>query len=118
MQTVSRSTSGRTGIIIVVTVVLVLGGWIATDVLEARHIERQGVNGVARILSYEGTGIAVNDGPRMRFQLEIQPEGGGEPFRVEITRTVTTMDAPRLQPGTSRKVRYLPKEPNALTFTD
>lgn len=101
---------------------LLLGGYILVDCLVDRHeneqLTSQGVTGVAKVLSFESTGFAVNRNPRLRFRFEVQPDGDAAPFTVDKAIVVTTMEAPRLQVGMSRKVRYLPHDPETLRFED
>ena len=101
--------------------VLLVGYWIISN-LHADHetaqLAQEGADGVVRILSYENTLVAVNRIPRIRFQLELQPDTGGKPFQVQMTMAVSTMDAPRLQVGMKRKVRYLPSDPETMHFVD
>ena len=101
--------------------VLFVGYWIISN-LQADHetaqLAQEGADGVVRVLSYEDTGVAVNRRPRIRFQLELQPDKGGTPLHVQMTMAVSTMDAPRLQVGVKRKVRYLPSDPETMHFVD
>lgn len=84
---------------------------------ENERITAEGVPGTARILSYEETGVSFNSKPQLRFQLEVTPTQG-KSFELEKKVVVEPMEAPRLQVGTIRKVRYVPAEPDLLRFED
>jgi hypothetical protein len=84
---------------------------------EDERITAEGVPGQARILSYEKTGVYFNNNPQLRFQLEVTPTQG-KSFELEKAVVVEPMEAPRLQVGTIRKVRYVPTEPDLLRFED
>lgn len=96
-------------------------GWCVVDQLDRKEVallQQEGVIGTARVLSYEDTGSAQNGRPRVRFRFEIEPESGGPPVRAETTLVVTSMEAPRLQVGSVRKVRFLPRDPDVFRFLD
>lgn len=84
---------------------------------ENKRITAEGVLGDARILSYEKTGVYYNKNPELLFQLEVTPTQG-KPLKLETKVVVEPMEAPRLQVGTIRKVRYVPAEPDLLRFED
>ncbi|MCY1005367.1 DUF3592 domain-containing protein [Nannocystis pusilla] len=96
-------------------------GWCVVDQLDRQEVallQQEGAIGTARVISYEETGSAQNGKPRLRFRFEIQPEDGGAPVQVEKTLVVTAMEAPRLQVGSLRKVRYLPRDPEVFRLLD
>jgi len=101
---------------------LLIGGYVVFSRNSRRKVaallERDGVTGVACVVSFEKTSVMVNYQPRVRFQFDIQPDAGGPPIRVEKALIVTVMDAPRLQVGMTRKVRYLPSDPKTFHFED
>jgi hypothetical protein len=94
----------------------IFGAMIFED-MDQERITAEGVPGTARILSYEKTGVHFNNKPQLRFQLEVTPTQGNS-FELEKKVVVEPMEAPRLQVGTIRKVRYVPAEPDLLRFED
>ncbi|MBX3183961.1 MAG: hypothetical protein KIT72_00430 [Polyangiaceae bacterium] len=108
------------GIVGVVFALLGVGWGVSAfiDHREEQALAESGELGVAKILSYEETGSYQNKRPRVLFHMEITPAKGGPPIRVETKRFVSTMEAPRLQVGSTRQVRYLPEDPEVFRFLD
>ncbi len=108
------------GIVGVVFALLGVGWGVSAffDHREEQALAASGELGVAKILSYKETGSAQNGRPRIKFLMEITPTKGGAPVQVEMSQIVTTMEAPRLQVGSTRQVRYLPQDPEVFRFVD
>jgi len=112
-------------VIFVITAIiplLLIGGYFVffktSEQKEAELLARDGVTGTARVVSFEKTGVMIDYHPRLRFQFDIQPDAGGPSIHVEKALLVSTMEAPRLQVGMTRKVRYLPSNPETFHFED
>ena len=110
-------TFGIIGISFVGTALLVGGifGLIARAASRARHLQRTGKRGTAVVLDVDDTGVTVNNNPRVRLKLRVQPEDGSE-FEVETKKVVSRLTIP--QPGMLLAVRYDPENPKNLVFDD
>ena len=64
-----------------------------------------GARGEAVILKITDTGDRVEDNPTLNFSLEVRPDFG-QPFRVDIVKTIPYILMPQFQPGKSFTVSY------------
>ncbi|HEY6798720.1 MAG TPA: SHOCT domain-containing protein [Kineosporiaceae bacterium] len=60
-----------------------------------RQLLATGSRGIATVLDLQDTGVTINDNPRVRLRLLVQPADGTPPFEVTIARTVSRVDVPR-----------------------
>ncbi len=78
-----------------------------------KKILAEGVQARAVILNVQDTGMTINDNPRVKLTLQVQPEGG-PPFEVSKKQTVSRVAIPR--PGDEYLVRYDPSDPSNVEF--
>jgi len=74
---------------------------------------RAGARANATIVEIEDTGTRVNDNPRVRLKLRVEPEGA-DPFALEKKVTVSLVSLPRR--GERVEVVYDPEDPSDFTF--
>jgi Short C-terminal domain len=72
-----------------------------------RDILSHGVQARAVVTQVQDTGISVNNNPRVKLTLEVQPDGG-LPFEVTKKMTVSRLNVPDI--GTTIWVRYDPDD--------
>lgn len=65
--------------------------------LRTKQLRENGVAAVGEVLSIEGTGVTINDNPRVRMRFRIEsPHGYPAPYEAEKTATVNRFDLPRV----------------------
>ena len=74
---------------------------------------RTGARASARVVAVEDTGTTVNNDPRVKVRLSVEPEGA-EPFEVERKVLVPRTAIPRR--GERVEVAYDPDDPSDFTF--
>jgi hypothetical protein len=77
------------------------------------RILADGISAEAVVLNVADTGVTINDNPRVKLTLQVQPEGDA-PFQAEKKVTVSRVDIPR--PGDHMWVRYDPADPSEIEF--
>lgn len=60
-----------------------------------QELERLGARGIATVLAVGDTGVTINDDPRVRLRLRIEPADGAEPFEADRAATVSRLAIPR-----------------------
>src|SRR6185437_11632975 len=78
-----------------------------------KKILSEGVQARAIVLGVADTGMTINDNPRVKLTLQVQPEGQ-PPFQAEKKVTVSRVSIP--SPGDSYIVRYDPTDPSNVEF--
>lgn len=81
----------------------------------ARRAERlvaEGKRAIATVTAIEDTGVTINNNPRVRLTLSIQPEDGGPAFDGEKAMVVPRVDIPRV--GDRYPVWYDPQDPTTF----
>jgi hypothetical protein len=73
----------------------------------------EGVQARAVIINVQDTGMTVNDNPRVKLTLQVQPEGQ-VPFEVSKKKTVSRVAIPRV--GDQVVIRYDAADPNSFEF--
>src|SRR5438270_8345800 len=71
----------------------------------------EGTQARAVVLGVRDTGVTINENPRVKLTLQVQPDGGA-PFEAEKTMTVSRVAIPR--PGDGFLVRYDPADPSRI----
>ena len=77
------------------------------------RLKKCGVQGVATLLSIEGTGIEINGRPQLRLQLRVQSPGQPT-FLAEHKQCVSGTELAQLIPGSKLGVLYDPNERSQL----
>jgi hypothetical protein len=78
-----------------------------------KKILAQGTQARAIVINVQDTGITVNDNPRVKLTLQVQPEGQ-VPFEVTKKTTVSRVSVPRI--GDEYLVRFDPSDPSEVEF--
>jgi hypothetical protein len=78
-----------------------------------KKILENGAQGEAVVINIADTGMTINDNPRVKLTLQVQPENG-TPFQVTKKQTVSRVAIPTV--GTRFFVRYDPANPEDLEF--
>jgi hypothetical protein len=78
-----------------------------------KRILSEGAQAQAVVLSVEDTGMTINDNPRVKLTLQVQPEGE-MPFEVTKKTTVSRVAIPRI--GDTFLVRYDPADHDTVEF--
>jgi hypothetical protein len=78
-----------------------------------RTILTEGVQAQAVVLNVQDTGMTINDNPRVKLTLQVQPEGQ-VPFEVEKKVTVSRVSIPSI--GDQYVVRYDPSDTSKVEF--
>ncbi len=73
----------------------------------------EGVQAQAVVLNVQDTGMTINDNPRVKLTLQVQPEGQ-VPFEVEKKVTVSRVSIPSI--GDQYVVRYDPSDTSKVEF--
>jgi len=71
---------------------------------------KRGISAPARVISMEAGGMMEDQNQKMRYKLEIQPEGKA-PYTVEVTTFVPKYKLLDLNIGSDITVKYDPKNP-------
>ncbi len=78
-----------------------------------KKILSEGVQARAVVINVQDTGMTVNDNPRVKLTLQVQPEGQ-TPFEASKKSTVSRVAVPRV--GDEFIVRYDPSDPTNIEF--
>jgi hypothetical protein len=78
-----------------------------------KKILAEGIQGRAVVINVQDTGMTINDNPRVKLTLQVQPEGD-VPFEVTKKQTVSRVAIPRI--GDEFIVRYDPANPGDVEF--
>src|SRR5947208_5738199 len=81
---------------------------------KAAALMENGAKGVGTIENVQDTGMTINDNPRVRITMSVQPLDGGAPVRLEKTATVSRVEIPRA--GDRHPVFYDPSEPKSWAY--
>jgi hypothetical protein len=73
----------------------------------------EGIQARAVVINVQDTGMTINDNPRVKLTLQVQPEGE-IPFEVTKKQTVSRVSIPRI--GDEYIVRYDPADPGDVEF--
>lgn len=80
-----------------------------------RQLMENGIQGVGTVLALEDTGVTINDNPRVRMRIRIEPTNGVmAPYEVTKTSTVSRLQLPRV--GDSYPVWIDPDNPERFVF--
>ena len=77
------------------------------------RVRESGQPAIARVVALTDTGNRFNFTPEIRITLEVTAEGRA-PWRAEITRILSVVDAPAFAPGREFAVRYDPAHPERV----
>jgi hypothetical protein len=77
------------------------------------RILTDGISAQAVVIDVADTGVTINDNPRVKLTLQVQPEGDA-PFEATKKVTVSRVEIPR--PGDKYFVRYDPADPSEVEF--
>ena len=77
------------------------------------RILTDGISAEAVVIDVADTGVTINNNPRVKLTLQVQPEGDA-PFQAEKKVTVSRVEIPR--PGDKFFVRYDPADPSEVEF--
>jgi hypothetical protein len=78
-----------------------------------KRILADGIQASAVVINVQDTGMTVNDNPRVKLTLQVQPEGE-VPFEVTKKQTVSRVAIPRI--GDQYLVRYDPADTSTVEF--
>jgi hypothetical protein len=78
-----------------------------------KKILAEGIQARAVVINVQDTGMTINDNPRVKLTLQVQPEGD-VPFEVTKKQTVSRVAIPRI--GDEFIVRYDPANPSDVEF--
>lgn len=81
---------------------------------DAAWLIANGRQGIGRIASVQDTGVTVNDNPRVRLTMQVQPTDGSPPVTLEKTLVVSRVAVPRV--GESFPVWFDPARPSRWAF--
>lgn len=71
----------------------------------------------AKVLSVGETGRRYASNPIVRFQLEVQPQGGA-PFVASVEQAIPMIALPQVQPGATVHVRFDPQRRERVALVD
>jgi hypothetical protein len=80
-----------------------------------RELLATGAAAPARILSIGQTGMYINNQPQVRILLEVAPPDGPV-FQATVSKVVSMLQIPRIQPGLMVDVRYDRADPSRLAL--
>lgn len=72
-----------------------------------RQIVENGQDAEARLVKVTDTGTRINECPLLNISMEVQPPGGSSFFH-EAKMTFSIVDLPKVQPGKTVRVKYIP----------
>jgi hypothetical protein len=73
-----------------------------------QRLEEAGVNAPAQVVAVEDTGTTINNNPRVKLTLRVNPTDGSPPFEVSKKQLVPRVAIPRA--GDALAVRYDPED--------
>jgi hypothetical protein len=104
------------GITLVVTVLFFLSlRKDAIEMAQARTLIAKGEAAQAKILRMWDTGTTLNDDPKVKFLLEIQPSGR-DPYQAELKCYVSRLSLPQVQPGNVIAVKIGPQDATKIAL--
>lgn len=74
----------------------------------------EGTKGIGTVLDVQDTNVTINNNPRVRLTMRIEPEGGMPPFEATKTLTVSRLHLPRV--GDRYDVWFDPDDRNDFMF--
>ncbi len=86
-----------------------------SGVSETRRIQDIGVSGEARILQIWDTGMTLNDNPVVGLRVRVDPRDG-QPYEVEIPKSVSRVHLAQFQPGQLVPVKIDPQAPGKVAL--
>ncbi len=89
---------------------LVVAGFGRRRMARAERLVASGKTAIGTVLAVEDTGVTINDNPRVRLRVRIEPEDGSPTFEGEKAVTVSRVAIPRA--GDRFPVWYDPAEPD------
>lgn len=92
----------------------VLMPWL-TGQAKHRRVLASGVSARATVTSLDQTGTTINDQPKCRIGLLVEPKDGA-PFAATTTQLVLLTQIPQFQPGAVVTVRYVPGDPSQIAI--
>lgn len=78
-----------------------------------KRMREVGIEAQALVLSLAETGLLINNQPQVRIQLQVLPPDA-EAYEATLTQTISMLQAPRLQPGSTVAVFIDPEDPQHL----
>jgi hypothetical protein len=78
-----------------------------------KKILSEGTQARAVVIDVQDTGVTINENPRVKLTLQVQPEGQA-PFQVTKKQTVSRVAIPRV--GSEYLVRFDPSDPSNVEF--
>lgn len=79
------------------------------------QIDQRGVDGVGRIVSVRATDAEYQGHPVVGFTVAVESP---DAFEISFECPTPVIDAPRFQPGTTHKVRYVQEDRSLIRFED
>ena len=76
----------------------------------AERLVAEGKKGIGTVTAVHDTNVTINNNPRVRVELSIRPEDGGQAFTGEKAMVVSRVDIPRV--GDRYPVWYDPQDPS------
>ena len=96
----------------------IIFGWIAIamsrGIAHAADLARNGAQATATIVDVQDTGVTINNNPRLRLTLNVQPSSG-DAFQITANKTVARFAPPRV--GDVYTIRYNLLNPKDFVFT-
>lgn len=83
--------------------------WLFGSGRKTKKLLKTGTPAKAKVLSIQQTHTTINNAPVVKFQLEVQPDGG-QPFQAEAKRAIPLVQLSQIQPGALLNVRYDPTD--------
>ena len=88
---------------------------IARNARMTKQVTQTGLDATASIVRIWETGVRINDNPQVGMLLQVQPPGG-TPFQAEVTKTVSIVELPQIQPGAQLQVKYDPADTSRVAI--
>jgi hypothetical protein len=82
---------------------------------QQNRILQSGVLATATVLQLAETGMMVNYQPQVRILLQVNPPNGA-PYQAEVTRVISHVQIPRVQPGAVVPVKIDPGDPTKVAL--
>src|SRR6266545_2002365 len=95
--------------------VMAIYAFIDRKLAAARRLLRAGKRATATVLEVEDTGVTVNNNPRVRLKLRVQPDDGPE-FEIDTKKIVPRISIPQV--GLVTQIRYDPDDPHEFVWDD
>ncbi len=91
-------------------------GWVVIAVLRTGEIMSKGVESTAVVVAAHSTARVSGAAPVVQFTLDVRDPNSRVVHRVTVDDAVSPIDAPRVQPGMTVPVKFMPKNPRRLLF--